>query len=48
MSEEKIINELKSDEDPIVQYIAVRSDLGWDTGAIIAQSWYLTIYALRT
>ena len=48
MSEEKIISELKPEEDPIVQYIAVRSDLGWDTGAVIAQSWYFNIYVLRT
>ncbi len=48
MSEENKINELKPEEDPIVQYIAVRSDLGWDTGAVIAQSWYLNIYVSKT
>ncbi len=45
MSEAEIEDLSKS--DPIVQYIAIRSDLKWPKGALIAQSCHASVAAIH-
>ena len=41
------MNEINNDIDPIVQYIAMRSDLKWPKGALIAQCCHSSIAAIH-
>lgn len=39
-------NETKTKSEPIVQYILVRTDLNWSTGALIAQACHASVAAI--
>lgn len=44
---EPMVPSVKDDNDPVVQYIAIRSDLKWPKGALIAQCCHASVAAIE-